>query len=339
MKQAITFISLFVIVALLLAASGCTQQSAVNTATQQKVWIVYASEKGDLSYTDSAYKGLLAAQKELSFTTKEFTLAEHKTVPGLLRNATGTEKPDLVITIGFQYDNFTRQLAGEHPDIRFFAIDQPGIGSGNINAYEISSYGDSYLAGVLAASATKTGQVGIILGMQTALLDTFLEGYTAGVHAANSSVTVDSAYVQQNSTDGFRDPVRAGRIAEGMYRNGTDVIYACAGLSNTGAIDAAKNADGRYIIGTDSDQSPLGSAFVLASAVKRMDRIVYTGIADEINGTFTGGDHVAGLKEGATGMVYNPKFAHYNTTVSSWQVKAEEEEAKYLVSGRIPGRD
>lgn len=353
MKPGFLFISLSVVLSLLLITAGCTQpvsparpaisenagaagvttnETQVTFVNNTIVYIVYASEKGDQSYTDSAYQGLLAAQHDLSFTAREFTLNESRSLPGILENTTRPEKPGLVITIGFQYTNYTEQLAAHHPDISFLAIDQTGIGSDNVRTYEITSYGDSFQSGVLAASATKTGHIGIIMGMQTGLLDTFLQGYTTGARAVNSSITVDHAYVQQYSPDGFKDPEQAGRIAEGMYRNGTDVIYTCAGASNLGMFDAARTIPGRYAIGTDADQSPLGPEFVLASAIKRVDRVVYTGIAEYLNGSYTGGEQVTGLKDGATGIVYNPKFAVYNETVSAWEGRAQEEEAKYLLS-------
>ncbi|MCK9580518.1 MAG: BMP family ABC transporter substrate-binding protein [Methanoregula sp.] len=337
--KAVPLIAPVTLLALLLIVSGCTQPSStiISPTTVPVVYIVYASEKGDLSYTDAAYTGLRAAQEEMAFTVREFTLRDHETIPGLLKNARDMEKPGLIITIGFQYTNFTRQLAEAHPDIRILAIDQSGIGTGNVSAYEIVSYGDSYLSGVLAASATKTGRVGIIMGMKTELLDTFLRGYADGVRAVNSSITVDHTYVQQNSPAGFTDPEEAGRIAEGMYRNGTDVIYTCAGISNMGAFNAANTTTGRYVIGTDSDQSPLGPAFVLGSAIKRVDRLVYTGIAEHLNGSFSGGERVAGLKEGATGIVYNPAFASYTKTVSAWEEQAQAGEEKYLASRNLPG--
>ncbi|MFA5268656.1 MAG: BMP family ABC transporter substrate-binding protein [Methanoregula sp.] len=300
------------------------------------VYIVYGSEKGDLSYTDSAYRGLAAAQHDLSVTTKEFTPRDYETLPQLLNSAGGSEKPGLIITVGFQYTSFTRDLARQHPEIRFLAIDQSGTGSDNLRATEITSYGDSYLAGVLAASATKTGRIGIIMGMKTDLLDTFMLGYTAGARAVNASVTVDHAYVRQDSPAGFTDPGQAGRISEGMYRNGTDVIFTCAGISNMGAFEAANTTPGRYVIGTDSDQSPYGPAFVLASAIKRVDRVVYTGIAEYLNGSFTGGEQVSGFSDGATGIVFNPAFAAYNETVRAREENAQLEEETYLASRAVP---
>ncbi len=110
------------------------------------------------------------------------------------------------------------------------------------------------------------------------------------------------------------------------------MVYAVAGYSNIGAVSEAKKAPGRYIIGVDSDQTYLGPGVVIASAVKRIDRVVYTGIAEYINGSFTGGDEVAGLREEVTGLTFNPKFEHYNSTVRAWEAKAQEEEAKYLQS-------
>lgn len=316
-----------IILAAIVAAGVIPRQPATPA-----VYIVYGSEKGDLSYTDAAYQGLAAAQKDRSIAIREFVPRDYETLPAILNSTAGSERPGLIITVGFQYANFTRDLAKQYPDIQFLAIDQSGIGSDNLKAYGITSYGDSYLAGVLAASASKTGRVGIIPGMQSDVLNAFLQGYTDGARSVNSSITVDHAWVRQYSTDGFTDPDEAGRIAEGMYRNGTDVIFTCAGYSNMGAFDAANTTAGRYIIGTDRDQSPSGPGFVLASAVKRVDRVVYTGIEEHLNGSFTGGNTVAGLNAGVTGIVYNPRFAFWNETVRAWEETAEAGEEKYLES-------
>lgn len=64
-----------VVLAAIVAVSVIPHEPAVPV-----VYIVYPSEKGDLSYTDSAYQGLVAAQKEISFTIKEFTPRESDTL-------------------------------------------------------------------------------------------------------------------------------------------------------------------------------------------------------------------------------------------------------------------
>ena len=327
MKPALPLVVLLAILALLIIAAGCTQQAPAPVPV---VYIVYGSEKGDLSYTDAASQGLANAERDMPVAIKEFFPRNYETLPTILNQTSVMEKPILIITVGFQYANFTRQLAQQHEDIRFLAIDQAGIGAENLRAYEITSYGDSYLAGVLAASATKSGHVGTILGMQSDVLEAFRQGYSDGARAVNASIIVDHAWVHQYSVDGFTDADEAERIAENMYSNGTDVIYTCAGYSNMGAFRAANSTTGRFIIGTDTDQSPLGPEFVLASAVKRVDRIVYASVTEVLNGTFTGGDHRAGLKEGATGIVYNPKFASFNMSVTAWEPLALAREERFL---------
>ncbi|NMB77805.1 MAG: BMP family ABC transporter substrate-binding protein, partial [Methanomicrobiales archaeon] len=262
-----------IVLVLLLPVAGCIQPEQ-KTAQESipVIAIVYGSEKGDLSYTDAAYRGVLAAQKDYPFVIREFTPRQLEELPALLNTTNNSEKPGLVITVGFQYADLNRQLAMLHPEVRFLAIDQAWIGSETIQAYEITSYGDSYLAGALAANASKTGRVGIIMGMKTGLLETFIHGYSDGARSVNSSVVVDQAYVHRDSVEGFTDPEEAGRIAEGMYRNGTDVIFVGAGYSIMGVIDTANRTPGRYVIATDSDSSALAPGIILASAVKRVDR-------------------------------------------------------------------
>lgn len=320
-----------IIAAVIIPAVLISASIVPGEPTAGAVYIVYGSEKGDLSYTDAAYKGLLEAQNDFGIVIREFTPLDYESLPAILKNSSGAERPGLIITVGFQYADFTRELADENKDIFFLAIDQSGIGSENLRSYEITSYGDSFLSGVLAASATNTGRVGIIMGMQSDVLDTFLRGYSDGVFSINPDVTVENAYVNQNSTEGFNDPEKTRRIADLMYQNGTDVLFMCAGYSNMGAFNLANDTLGLYIIGTDSDQSPLGPEFVLASAVKWVDTVVYNGISEYLGGSFTGGNVVAGLKDGVNGLLFNPKFEEYNKTVGAWEITAEEEEeAKYL---------
>jgi basic membrane protein A len=327
MKPGYWVLPVFVLLLLLLIAAGCSQSVPVAPTV---VYIVYGSEKGDLSYTDAAWLGLQEAQQERTLVIREFVPQDFETLPAILNTTSGAEKPVLVITVGFQYADFTRQLAEQHKDIRFLAIDQAGIGMENLRSYEITSFGDSYLAGALAASVSQTQHVGIIMGTQSDVLDTFLAGYTKGARAVNDSIIIDHAYVRQHSTAGFTDAPGARQIAEGMYRNSTDVIFACAGYSNTGVFSAAANHSDRYVIGTDSDQSPLGPEFILASAVKRVDRVVSAGVGDTLDGNFTGGNVTAGLKDGVTGIIFNPRFASYNETVSTWGDQARAEEERYL---------
>ncbi|MEN6609541.1 MAG: BMP family ABC transporter substrate-binding protein [Methanoregulaceae archaeon] len=304
-------------IVILLAAFG--QGILKNQAERGPVvYMVYNNEKGDLSYTDSAYRGLFLAQEKMTFRKEEFVFKSNDLnteVTKRLGDSITTNQPGLVILESYSFENLTSRLAKENPKTRFVGIDQDGPGRDNLRIVEITSYGSSYLAGQLAASATKTGHVGIILGTQSWLLDAFRDGFQDGCNRVNPKVTVDVAYVS-NTTAGFSDPSGAAAIARSMYTKGDDIIYTAAGYSGAGVIGEAKLVSGRYVIGVDTDQTYLGPTVVMASAVKNVDQVVYMEIEDYLNGTFTGGKTRVGLADNATGLVFNPAF-------DSWRPVAE----------------
>ncbi|PKL57553.1 MAG: BMP family ABC transporter substrate-binding protein, partial [Methanomicrobiales archaeon HGW-Methanomicrobiales-5] len=106
------YLILSVIVAAVIILAGAVAVSMLpHEPAAKTVYIVYGSEKGDLSYTDSAYQGLASAQDTFSLATREFTPSDYETLPGILNTTKGSERPGLIITVGFQYAGFTRQLA------------------------------------------------------------------------------------------------------------------------------------------------------------------------------------------------------------------------------------
>lgn len=316
------------VIALVLLA-GAVYVTTPRDPVLPQVAIAYSLEKGDLSYIDSAYRGVWLAQEEMAFDKHELYSLDDDAIFALLHRG-GTEKSGLVITISYAFNDTTQRLARENPDVRFVGLDQQGSDLPNLRMCEVTAYGGSYLAGVLAAKASKSRHIGIIYGTRSALLESFGQGFRDGARAADPSVTIAGEYIEENSVLGFNNPDRAQAIARSMYGNGTDVIYTVAGYSGSGVIAEAKRAPGRYVIGVDSDQTDLGPRVVLASVVKHMDRAVYDSIAMHLNGTFTGGDRVIGLKEGATELVFNPRFAVYKDEVLSWEERARKAEARFL---------
>lgn len=55
-----------------------------------------------------------------------------------------------------------------------------------------------------------------------------------------------------------------------MYSEGVDIIYAVAGGSGNGIIQAAKDNE-KFVIGVDANQDHLAEGFVLTSMMKRLD--------------------------------------------------------------------
>ena len=279
-----------------------------DPSERPEAWIVYAGERGDGAYVDLASAGLDRVSRTGPFAFDEFAPADRGRLEAGLRNATA--RPGLlVLQDSGAWPAAADTWAAACPETKFLVIDGIVTPRPNVRSVRIASRGVSYLAGVLAASAAKGRPVALVAGMPSAVMDEYIEGFTIGVGAAAPGTQVAVRYVGE-TTRGFADPAAASAISEECFRNGTVVIYAACGGSSTGVIEAAGRSPGRFVIGIDRDQADLGPTVVLASAVKRVDRVVERGLRDHANGTFVPGDAVIGLDGDATGLVLNPRFAH-----------------------------
>ena len=311
------------------ALPGLSYGPAAGEDDLPVVWMVYPLVKGDRSFADSAYRGLFRAQESFSFTKRECSHDDLSLLDGVFSARNFTEKPDLVITEGFEFTEASGAWAAANPDIRFFTLEQADYGLPNACDVVMVPYGASYLAGVLAANITKTGKIGAVAGAPVAVIDPFVEGFTAGAGAYDPSVNVTVLYVGEGF-EGFNMPERAGVLARDLRAGGADVILMIAGASNAGIVDAARETGDVYLIGEDADQSYLAPSLVVASVVKEIDTIVYHAVANEIMGRFTPGQEVWTLDNGGTGLFVSPWFEEHTRVVAGWRERAAAAEKDYL---------
>ena len=134
---------------------------------------------------------------------------------------------DPIVGVGFTQANPVEKVAKEFPKIRFTIIDGV-VKLPNVQSVLFKEHEGSFLVGVLAALASKTGKVGFVGGMDIPLIRRFACGYEQGVKYANPK-----AEVIQNMTGttpaAWNDPARGGELAKGQFDRGVDVIYAAAG--------------------------------------------------------------------------------------------------------------
>jgi basic membrane protein A len=199
-----------------------------------------------------------------------------------------------IIAVGYLYAGPLKKVAADYPSTQFGIVDDSSVDLLNVACLVFSEEQGSYLAGVAAALASKSGKVGYIGGVRIPLLQKFEAGYVAGVKATNPAATVDVKYVTEfPDFSGFNDPAKAKVIAKGMIDKGADVIYSAAGRSGAGnfaaATDAAKAGKKVWTIGSDTDQWQTASSEekenMLTSMVKRVDNAVYDVIAASVAGS------------------------------------------------------
>mgnify|MGYP001086583648 CR=1 FL=1 len=72
----------------------------------------------------------------------------------------------------------------------------------------------------------------------------------------------------------------------------------------------------------------MGPNVIIASVVKNLDVLVYHTITDYLKGIFEPGVFKIGIEEGATGLVFNPKFKDFEPEVMEFYNQALAEEKR-----------
>ncbi|NLG93411.1 MAG: BMP family ABC transporter substrate-binding protein, partial [Clostridiales bacterium] len=210
---------------------------------------------------------------------------------------------NLIWGIGFAMADAVTNAAKQNPDISYAIVDN-SYGDetpDNVTGVMFRAQEPSFLVGYIAGKTTKTGKVGFVGGMTSAIIDQFEYGYKAGVAYAaielNKNITVDAQYAES-----FGDSAKGKAIATSMFNNGCDIVFHAAGGVGTGVIEAAKEAN-KFAIGVDRDQAYLAPKNVLTSALKLVNKAVELVSKEAINGQKIGGKtYTYGLTEDAVGI-------------------------------------
>lgn len=284
--------------------------------------------KSDRSFNQSASVGAERFAKESGLRVREFEItnaAQREQAMTQLARRGAT----IIVAIGFTQASAVEHVAKEFPQVKFTIVDAV-VDLPNVQSIVFREQESSFLCGMAAAIASKTGKVGFVGGMDIPLIRKFALGYVEGVHYVNPN-----AEVIQNMTGttpaAWGDPTKGAELAKTQFGRGADVVFHAAGATGTGVMQAAADA-GKLSIGCDSNQDYLHPGSVLTSAVKRVDVAVYHAFKSAQAGTWKSGESVLGLKEG--GVDYS--LDEYNRNLITPEMEARLNQAKAdIISGKI----
>ncbi len=292
--------------------------------------------KFDKSFNQSANDGTVRFKKETGIEVREFEVTNAaQREQAMTRFA--QRGSQVIVAIGFSQASAVEAAAKKFPNVKFTIIDGT-VNLPNVQSINFREQESSFLCGMAAALASKTGKVGFVGGMDIPLIRKFAQGYTDGAKFVNPQ-----AEVFQNMTGttaaAWNDPTKGGELAKSQIGRGADVIFHASGNTGGGVMQAAKDA-GKLSIGCDANQNYLHPGSVLTSAVKRVDVAVYQTIMDAKNGTWKGGPIVLGLAEDGVGYsldehnrklitpAMEAKLATAKADIISGQLKVAEHKAQ-----------
>lgn len=305
---------------------------AIFAAKPLKVGIVLSTGGlGDKSFNDSAYRGLEKAEKELGIKFKYVEPASPAEDEEFLREYAEAGY-DLIIATGFQMTQSAQVVANDYPETKFVMIDDI-IDLPNVKSIKFKEEEGSFLVGAVAGMMTKNNAVGFVGGMENPLIKKFEIGFEQGAKYVNPNVKFYSVYT--TGPNPFNDPVRGKENAISEINQGADVLYHAAGGTGMGVIAAAKEK-GVYAIGVDSNQDDVAPGTVLTSMLKNIDVAVYETVKSAVDGKFTPGVTVYGIKENGVGTT---NFELTKDIIGQDKIDKIQEIKEKITAGEIVVKD
>ena len=288
--------------------------------------------KFDKSFNEAAYNGAERFKQETGIDYLEFEITNESQRDQALRRM-ARRGASVVIAVGFSFATPLEEIAKEFPDTKFVIIDSV-VEQPNVQSVVFKEHEGSFLVGMAAAMASQTGKVGFVGGMDIPLIRNFAHGYEQGVKYVNPDAEV---FVNMTGTTpaAWNDPAKGAELAQSQFDRGADVVYAAAGGTGIGVLQAAADSD-KLSIGVDSNQNYLHPGSVLTSMLKRVDVAVYNAFENAMEGDLETGVQNLGLAEDGVGYALD----EYNRELITPEMEAKLEDAKAkIISGEIEVSD
>ncbi len=262
---------------------------------------------------------------------------------------------NVIVTVGFLLGTDTTNAAKENPDVKFIGVDQ-GICVDETGAPDptFACKGDAakllpnyqgivfaeeqagYLAGILAASISKSGTIGAVGGTNVPAVVAYNAGYVQGAKSINPNIKTLYQETNPDPAKGFNDPATGKAIAQQFIGQGADVLFQIAGLTGQGVLEAACDA-GIYGFGVDVDQVetlPNLSKCIVTSAEKKLKDTVQAVVESVGSGTFKAGTVTYGASSTPPAIGLAPYHDNESLVTPEIQAKIDDAFAK-MASGEL----
>ena len=191
------------------------------------------------------------------------------------------EGNDLVLGEIFGVERAARRVAASYPKVAFLMGSSFGPSKPNLSVFDNFIHEPSYLTGMVAGKATKSGVIGMVGGYAIPEVNRLMQAFMDGARATNPNVKFLVSFINS-----WYDPPKAKEAAFAMIDRGADVMYA----ERFGVSDAAKERNVK-VIGNVIDTASQYPGTVLASALWHMEPTVDRAIKAVMEGRFEAADY------------------------------------------------
>ena len=309
--------------------TGCSPAKEVqaNSAGKDKpivMGFIYVGPKDDYGYNQAQAEGNAGVSK-LAWvkTVEEANVPETTSVQETMRNMIEQDGATVLFPTSFGYfDPHILKLAKDYPEVQFFhcgGLYQEGKHPNNVGSYFGYIDEGEYIAGIVAAHASKTGKLGFIAAKPIPQVLRNINSFTLGARSIKPEVTTQVIF-----TGDWSVPVKEADAANSLADQGVDVI-TCHVDSPKVVMETA-NKRGIFCTGLHASQAQLAPEGYLTGAEWDWTN-VYSKYAEMLNAGKTlmngGIPHLVrgGLKDGFL------KISPYGSAVTA-EAKKDADAAK-----------
>jgi basic membrane protein A len=255
-----------------LACSGDSGQDA----GEFRVALLTPGPISDKSWNGSAYAGLERVRDTLGAKISHIQVKTPADFEENFRQY-GASGYSLVIGHGFEFQETAARVAPDHPKTVYVTTGGETVRP-NVAALSFAFDEPSFLAGMAAASASRSGVIACVGGTELPPVKTSFSAFAAGARLVRPDVNVITTYV------GNWDDVSAGKEqALSLMRRGADVIFQNADAAGLGVFQAAKEQKGLLVVGSNSNQNGVAPDATIGSVVIDIPH-AFLLIAKEVHG-------------------------------------------------------
>jgi len=280
-------IALSIVAILVGAPGGGVAKATVVKANKVKQIAIATPEKAtDYGWNQQGVQGARAAAN--AFGAKlvvDQGIGYNNTESVLRRLATGGA--NFIIAHASGYATVAPRIAQQYK-VPIIVYDFPKtVVKGLVSDVETSSQQGSYLAGIVAASKTKTGTLGLVLSAGDPNWYKQSGGFIAGARSVRKNVK----FVREQIGPAAYDDAAGGkRVAQAVIAAGADVFFGMGDGSSFGYLSAAETAKAGHkvwFIDVIGNKTPIDTHHVLLSSVLWDFAPTFKKIITDINnGTF-----------------------------------------------------
>ena len=326
-------LGLFMIAVLTLV--GCSQ----SDEQQETIKVGFVSDVAgisDGSFSQLTWEGIQDFAEKHDNIEIQYTTPSDTSTVELVNNIDNLfmSGNEIIVVAGYVFEEAIQKASEVYPDVDFILIDGV-VEADNVASIKFAEHEAGFLAGVVSALETKTGKVAYMGGIEVPAVVAYGVGFQYGVEYANENLGANAKIVDYVYSGTFTDFNVGQTLSAGMFDKGVDIIMGTAGVATQGAIAEAKQREGVYIVGCDSDQytdgvMDNGDSVVLTSAMKHIDVAVQEVLTQWLDDKFPGGDTL--VMNGATNGVGLP---NENSNVSEETLLKIEEVKALMKQGEI----